>query len=177
MWNMWGVWCHAHGWNDPGKGVVPLISSVELLYIQFLFRSNLNDRMDVLSDLWISASPARPSPTPCGSTRAARWHRPEQSWPLTSRSSSPWSRWSARDRCLSPGRKLASFSRLMPSREFVLIQPDCVGFRSGCCHGVALWMEYHLTDDITVSTGLVGPISEQVPPPPPHTHTHTLDLV
>uniref|UniRef100_A0A3P8NQE5 Protein arginine N-methyltransferase n=1 Tax=Astatotilapia calliptera TaxID=8154 RepID=A0A3P8NQE5_ASTCA len=29
------------------------------------------------------------------------------------------------------------------------------------CHGVALWMEYHLTDDITVSAGLNGPINEQ----------------
>lgn len=32
----------------------------------------------------------------------------------------------------------------------------------GCCHGVALWMEYYLTDDITVSAGLMGPIGEQV---------------
>uniref|UniRef100_A0A671WNV5 Protein arginine N-methyltransferase n=1 Tax=Sparus aurata TaxID=8175 RepID=A0A671WNV5_SPAAU len=35
------------------------------------------------------------------------------------------------------------------------------GSLSGRCHGVALWMEYHLTDDITVSAGLIGPISEQ----------------
>uniref|UniRef100_A0AAX7SIB8 Protein arginine N-methyltransferase n=1 Tax=Astatotilapia calliptera TaxID=8154 RepID=A0AAX7SIB8_ASTCA len=34
-------------------------------------------------------------------------------------------------------------------------------FREGRCHGVALWMEYHLTDDITVSAGLNGPINEQ----------------
>ncbi|XP_061577225.1 protein arginine N-methyltransferase 7 [Cololabis saira] len=33
--------------------------------------------------------------------------------------------------------------------------------RAGRCHGVALWMEYHLTDDITVSAGLTEPISEQ----------------
>lgn len=33
--------------------------------------------------------------------------------------------------------------------------------RAGRCHGVALWMEYHLTDDITVSGGLTGPISER----------------
>lgn len=33
--------------------------------------------------------------------------------------------------------------------------------RGGRCHGVAMWMEYHLTKDITVSTGLAGPISEQ----------------
>ncbi|XP_060892325.1 protein arginine N-methyltransferase 7 [Labrus mixtus] len=33
--------------------------------------------------------------------------------------------------------------------------------RVGRCHGIALWMEYHLTDDIIVSAGLIGPISEQ----------------
>ncbi|MEQ2239690.1 Protein arginine N-methyltransferase 7, partial [Ilyodon furcidens] len=33
--------------------------------------------------------------------------------------------------------------------------------RIGRCHGVALWMEYHLTDDVTVSGGLTQPISEQ----------------
>ncbi|XP_069509791.1 protein arginine N-methyltransferase 7 isoform X2 [Ambystoma mexicanum] len=27
--------------------------------------------------------------------------------------------------------------------------------RNGTCHGAVLWMEYHLTDDITVSTGLL----------------------
>uniref|UniRef100_A0A669C4M9 Protein arginine N-methyltransferase n=1 Tax=Oreochromis niloticus TaxID=8128 RepID=A0A669C4M9_ORENI len=35
------------------------------------------------------------------------------------------------------------------------------GSLEGRCHGVALWMEYHLTDDITVSAGLTGPINEQ----------------
>lgn len=33
--------------------------------------------------------------------------------------------------------------------------------RTGRCHGVALWMEYHLTDEVTVSVGLTQPISEQ----------------
>ncbi|KAM4734820.1 protein arginine N-methyltransferase 7 [Anableps anableps] len=33
--------------------------------------------------------------------------------------------------------------------------------RAGRCHGVALWMEYHLNDDVTVSGGLIQPISEQ----------------
>uniref|UniRef100_A0A3P9N3X2 Protein arginine N-methyltransferase n=1 Tax=Poecilia reticulata TaxID=8081 RepID=A0A3P9N3X2_POERE len=35
------------------------------------------------------------------------------------------------------------------------------GSLTGRCHGVALWMEYHLTDDVTVSGGLTQPISEQ----------------
>ncbi|XP_029378432.1 protein arginine N-methyltransferase 7 [Echeneis naucrates] len=33
--------------------------------------------------------------------------------------------------------------------------------RNGCCHGIALWMEYHLTSDITVSAGLIKSITEQ----------------
>uniref|UniRef100_A0A8C2KHB3 Protein arginine N-methyltransferase n=1 Tax=Cyprinus carpio TaxID=7962 RepID=A0A8C2KHB3_CYPCA len=31
----------------------------------------------------------------------------------------------------------------------------------GRCHGVALWMEYQLTEDITVSLGLTKPVSEE----------------
>ncbi|KAL2093482.1 hypothetical protein ACEWY4_010794 [Coilia grayii] len=33
--------------------------------------------------------------------------------------------------------------------------------RTGCCHGVALWMEFHLTDDVTLSMGLMEPVSEE----------------
>uniref|UniRef100_I3JXW3 Protein arginine N-methyltransferase n=1 Tax=Oreochromis niloticus TaxID=8128 RepID=I3JXW3_ORENI len=40
-------------------------------------------------------------------------------------------------------------------------QPISTQGSEGRCHGVALWMEYHLTDDITVSAGLTGPINEQ----------------
>lgn len=33
--------------------------------------------------------------------------------------------------------------------------------RRGRCHGVALWMEYQLNDDIKVSMGLTRPVSEE----------------
>ncbi|KAJ8398678.1 hypothetical protein AAFF_G00422060 [Aldrovandia affinis] len=33
--------------------------------------------------------------------------------------------------------------------------------RRGHCHGVVLWMEYQLTDDITMSMGLTRPVNEQ----------------
>ncbi|XP_068459183.1 protein arginine N-methyltransferase 7 [Clinocottus analis] len=33
--------------------------------------------------------------------------------------------------------------------------------RPGRCHGVALWMEYQLIADVTVSAGLIGPVSEK----------------
>uniref|UniRef100_A0A3Q4B6X5 Protein arginine N-methyltransferase n=1 Tax=Mola mola TaxID=94237 RepID=A0A3Q4B6X5_MOLML len=48
------------------------------------------------------------------------------------------------------------FTQCLPEKQI-----NVQGSLIGRCHGVVLWMEYHLTDDITVSTGLIGPISEQ----------------
>ncbi|XP_059917119.1 protein arginine N-methyltransferase 7 [Gadus macrocephalus] len=33
--------------------------------------------------------------------------------------------------------------------------------RSGSCHGVAIWMEYQLTEEVTISMGLSGDVGEQ----------------
>ncbi|KAM7396311.1 hypothetical protein PAMP_019360 [Pampus punctatissimus] len=52
------------------------------------------------------------------------------------------------------------FTQCVPKQP-IISQGSLPFIRSGRCHGVALWMEYHLTDDITVSAGLIGPISEQ----------------
>ncbi|CAF98945.1 unnamed protein product, partial [Tetraodon nigroviridis] len=52
------------------------------------------------------------------------------------------------------------FTQQLP-QEPIVSQGSLPFTRTGCCHGVALWMEYHLTDDIAVSTGLIRPISEQ----------------
>ncbi|KAG7999624.1 Protein arginine N-methyltransferase 7 [Nibea albiflora] len=52
------------------------------------------------------------------------------------------------------------FTQCVP-QEPITSQGSLPLIRIGRCHGVALWMEYHLTDDITVSAGLIGPISEQ----------------
>uniref|UniRef100_A0A8C4T7X6 Protein arginine N-methyltransferase n=1 Tax=Erpetoichthys calabaricus TaxID=27687 RepID=A0A8C4T7X6_ERPCA len=52
------------------------------------------------------------------------------------------------------------FRHHVPANEL-----NCQGIlqlqREGHCHGVVLWMDYHLTDDITVSTGLVQPPNKQ----------------
>uniref|UniRef100_A0A3P9IUH0 Protein arginine N-methyltransferase n=1 Tax=Oryzias latipes TaxID=8090 RepID=A0A3P9IUH0_ORYLA len=52
------------------------------------------------------------------------------------------------------------FTQCVPSQP-INSQGSLPLIRTGCCQGVALWMEYQLTDDITVSTGLTAPISEQ----------------
>lgn len=52
------------------------------------------------------------------------------------------------------------FTQCLPQQP-ISSQGSLSFIRQGRCHGVALWMEYHLTDDITVSAGLNGPINEQ----------------
>uniref|UniRef100_A0A669B111 Protein arginine N-methyltransferase n=1 Tax=Oreochromis niloticus TaxID=8128 RepID=A0A669B111_ORENI len=52
------------------------------------------------------------------------------------------------------------FTQCLPQQP-ISTQGSLSFIREGRCHGVALWMEYHLTDDITVSAGLTGPINEQ----------------
>ncbi|XP_075931583.1 protein arginine N-methyltransferase 7 isoform X2 [Anarhichas minor] len=52
------------------------------------------------------------------------------------------------------------FTQCIPQQP-ISSQGSLPFIRNGRCHGVALWMEYHLTADITVTAGLIGPISEQ----------------
>ncbi|KAM8892563.1 protein arginine N-methyltransferase 7 [Spinachia spinachia] len=52
------------------------------------------------------------------------------------------------------------FTQLIPQQP-ISSQGSLPFIRKGRCHGIALWMEYHLTADITVSAGLMGPVSEQ----------------
>ncbi|XP_040018878.2 protein arginine N-methyltransferase 7 [Gasterosteus aculeatus] len=52
------------------------------------------------------------------------------------------------------------FTQLVPQRP-ISSRGSLPFVRKGRCHGVALWMEYHLTADITVSAGLIGPVGEQ----------------
>ncbi|XP_003967158.1 protein arginine N-methyltransferase 7 [Takifugu rubripes] len=70
--------------------------------------------------------------------------------------------WEYPCRALTPSTAIMTFdfTQQLP-QEPISIQGSLPFTRSGCCHGVALWMEYHLTDDITVSTGLIRPVSEQ----------------
>uniref|UniRef100_A0A3Q1F0C8 Protein arginine N-methyltransferase n=1 Tax=Acanthochromis polyacanthus TaxID=80966 RepID=A0A3Q1F0C8_9TELE len=74
-----------------------------------------------------------------------------------SREAEPHPLWEYPCRALTQSESVMTFD----FTQSVPQQPISMCFRAGRCHGVALWMEYHLTDDITVSAGLTGPISEQ----------------
>uniref|UniRef100_A0A673C806 Protein arginine N-methyltransferase n=1 Tax=Sphaeramia orbicularis TaxID=375764 RepID=A0A673C806_9TELE len=75
-----------------------------------------------------------------------------------SREAEPHPLWEYPCRALTPaaGVMTFDFTQCVPQHPMV-----SEGSLSGRCHGVALWMEYNLTEDVTVSGGLIGPIGEQ----------------
>uniref|UniRef100_A0A8C8DZ82 Protein arginine N-methyltransferase n=1 Tax=Oryzias sinensis TaxID=183150 RepID=A0A8C8DZ82_9TELE len=79
-----------------------------------------------------------------------------------SREAEPHPLWEYPCRALSQSAAAMTFdfTQCVPSQP-INSQGSLPLIRTGCCQGVALWMEYQLTDDITVSTGLTAPISEQ----------------
>ncbi|XP_026166377.1 protein arginine N-methyltransferase 7 isoform X2 [Mastacembelus armatus] len=80
-----------------------------------------------------------------------------------SREAEPHPLWEYPCRALTQSKAVMTFdfTQCVPQQP-VCNQGSLPLLRSGRCHGVALWMEYHLTRDITVSAGLMGPVGEQV---------------
>uniref|UniRef100_A0A7N8YF69 Protein arginine N-methyltransferase n=1 Tax=Mastacembelus armatus TaxID=205130 RepID=A0A7N8YF69_9TELE len=76
-----------------------------------------------------------------------------------SREAEPHPLWEYPCRALTQSKAVMTFD----FTQCVPQQPVCNqgSLPFGRCHGVALWMEYHLTRDITVSAGLMGPVGEQ----------------
>ncbi|KAG7231046.1 hypothetical protein INR49_025076 [Caranx melampygus] len=79
-----------------------------------------------------------------------------------SREAEPHPLWEYPCRALTQSRAIMTFdfTQCVPQQP-ISSQGSLPFTKIGRCHGVALWMEYHLTSDITVSAGLMGPISEQ----------------
>ncbi|XP_035521546.1 protein arginine N-methyltransferase 7 [Morone saxatilis] len=79
-----------------------------------------------------------------------------------SREAEPHPLWEYPCRALTQSSAVMTFdfTQCIP-QEPISSQGSLPLIRTGRCHGVVLWMEYHLTDDIVVSAGLIGPISEQ----------------
>ncbi|MED6241776.1 Protein arginine N-methyltransferase 7 [Ataeniobius toweri] len=79
-----------------------------------------------------------------------------------SREAEPHPLWEYPCRALTQSAALMTFDFTQCVPEQPISSRGSLPFiRIGRCHGVALWMEYHLTDDVTVSGGLTQPISEQ----------------
>ncbi|CAK6975106.1 protein arginine N-methyltransferase 7 [Scomber scombrus] len=79
-----------------------------------------------------------------------------------SREAEPHPLWEYPCRALTQSKAVMTFdfTQCVPQQP-IISQGSLPFIRSGRCHGVALWMEYNLTNDIAVSAGLIGPISEQ----------------
>ncbi|KAK1163431.1 protein arginine N-methyltransferase 7-like isoform X1 [Acipenser oxyrinchus oxyrinchus] len=79
-----------------------------------------------------------------------------------SREAEPHPLWEYPCRALSEPREVMTFDFRQRVPEEALKSEGSVPLsRKGRCHGVALWMDYHLTDDISVSTGLTQPPNQQ----------------
>ncbi|XP_076121605.1 protein arginine N-methyltransferase 7 [Alosa pseudoharengus] len=79
-----------------------------------------------------------------------------------SREAEPQPLWEYPCRALTEPRPVMTFDfqQCVPEQP-VSSQGSVPLLRRGCCHGVALWMEFQLTDDVTLSMGLVEPVSEE----------------
>lgn len=79
-----------------------------------------------------------------------------------SREAEPHPLWEYPCRALSPSAAVMTFdfTQCLPQQP-ISSQGSLPFTRAGRCHGVALWMEYNLTDDVTVSAGLTGAVGEQ----------------
>lgn len=79
-----------------------------------------------------------------------------------SREAEPHPLWEYPCRALSPPAAVMTFdfTQSLPQQP-ISSEGSLPLTRAGRCHGVALWMEYNLTDDVTVSAGLMGAVGEQ----------------
>ncbi|XP_061693354.1 protein arginine N-methyltransferase 7 [Syngnathoides biaculeatus] len=70
--------------------------------------------------------------------------------------------WEYPCRALSPSAAVVTFdfTRRVPRRP-VVSRGSLALVRSGRCHGVAAWLEYRLSPDVTVSEGLIRPVDER----------------
>ncbi|XP_037109470.1 protein arginine N-methyltransferase 7 isoform X2 [Syngnathus acus] len=79
-----------------------------------------------------------------------------------SREAEPHPLWEYPCRALTQSTAVMTFDFTHCIPQQPIISQGALPFiRSGNCHGVAMWLEYHLTRDISVSVGLTEPISEE----------------
>lgn len=135
------------GLLKPGASILPGSASLQLLGVQF-------------QDLWRIRAP-------CGTCEGFDVSPMDQMVQRSldfreSREAEPHPLWEYPCRALTDPSSVMTFdfTQCLPQQP-ISSQGTLPFIRDGRCHGIALWMEYHLTDDITVSSGLNGPISEQ----------------
>uniref|UniRef100_A0A667Y7X7 Protein arginine N-methyltransferase n=1 Tax=Myripristis murdjan TaxID=586833 RepID=A0A667Y7X7_9TELE len=123
------------GLLQPGATILPCSASLHIVAVEF-------------QDLWRIRAP-------CGTCEGFDVRPMDEMKSLDfreSREAEPHPLWEYPCRALTPPTAAMTFDFTQCMAHFHF---------GGCCHGVVLWMEYQLTDDITVSMGLSGPIGEQ----------------
>lgn len=135
------------GLLKPGATILPTSASLHLVAVEF-------------QDLWRIRAP-------CGTCEGFDVTPMDEMVQRSldfreSREAEPHPLWEYPCRALSQSCSAMTFdfTQCVPQQP-ISSQGSLPLIRSGRCHGVALWMEYHLTDDIFVSGGLTKPISEQ----------------
>ncbi|XP_029909720.1 protein arginine N-methyltransferase 7 [Myripristis murdjan] len=135
------------GLLQPGATILPCSASLHIVAVEF-------------QDLWRIRAP-------CGTCEGFDVRPMDEMVQKSldfreSREAEPHPLWEYPCRALTPPTAAMTFDFTQcVSQQPITSQGSLPFTRSGCCHGVVLWMEYQLTDDITVSMGLSGPIGEQ----------------
>ncbi|VTJ66338.1 Hypothetical predicted protein [Marmota monax] len=138
----------------PGAVVMPQAASLHAMVVEF-------------RDLWRIRSP-------CGDCEGFDVHIMDDMIKSAldfreSKEAEPHPLWEYPCRSLSEPQRLLTFDFRQPVPQ----QPVCAEGsmelrRPGRSHGIVLWMEYHLTPDSTVSTGLLEPVEDKVVPCAPN---------
>ncbi|XP_040136002.2 protein arginine N-methyltransferase 7 isoform X2 [Ictidomys tridecemlineatus] len=131
----------------PGAVVMPQAASLHAMVVEF-------------RDLWRIRSP-------CGDCEGFDVHIMDDMIKSAldfreSKEAEPHPLWEYPCRSLSEPQRLLTFDFRQPVPQ----QPVCAEGsmelrRPGRSHGIVLWMEYHLTPDSTVSTGLLEPVDDK----------------
>ncbi|KAM4801403.1 protein arginine N-methyltransferase 7 isoform X2 [Urocitellus parryii] len=131
----------------PGAVVMPQAASLHAMVVEF-------------RDLWRIRSP-------CGDCEGFDVHIMDDMIKSAldfreSKEAEPHPLWEYPCRSLSEPQRLLTFDFRQPVPQ----QPVCAEGsmelrRPGRSHGIVLWMEYHLTPDSTVSTGLLEPVKDK----------------
>ncbi|XP_005345479.1 protein arginine N-methyltransferase 7 [Microtus ochrogaster] len=143
----WYVRTSVDQYLEPGAVVMPQAASLHAMVVEF-------------RDLWRIRSP-------CGDCEGFDVHIMDDMIKHSldfreSREAEPHPLWEYPCRSLSEPQEILTFDFQQPiPQQPVRAEGSMELRRPGKSHGAVLWMEYHLTPDSTVSTGLMNPLEDK----------------
>lgn len=143
----WYVRTSVDQYLEPGAVVMPQAASLHAMVVEF-------------RDLWRIRSP-------CGDCEGFDVHIMDDMIKHSldfreSREAEPHPLWEYPCRSLSEPQEILTFDFQQPVPQQPVRAEGCMELRRpGKSHGAVLWMDYHLTPDSTVSTGLMSPLEDK----------------